>query len=154
MNMIKNSKRVKYFLFFTFIFSYITILDASFTRDRGILIDSETGLNWQDNNDSNSTKYTWQEAINFCENLSLNEFEDWRLPNINEFKSIIDRGRTKPAIVNSFEYTGDIDSYTYWSSTTYNNQKDYAWFVHFNYGYINGDTKTNSYYIRCVRGGE
>ncbi len=40
----------------------------------------------------------------------------------------------------------------YWSSTTYADNTDNAWIVNFLDGYPYDDNKTNTYYVRCVRG--
>jgi hypothetical protein len=45
-------------------------------------------------------------------------------------------------------------SNNYWSSTTYAPDTSNAWNVNFNNGNGNANNKTNSNYVRCVRGGE
>jgi retron-type reverse transcriptase len=45
-------------------------------------------------------------------------------------------------------------SSAYWSSTAYANNTDNAWNVIFNNGNVNNNNKTNSYYVRAVRGGK
>jgi len=47
-----------------------------------------------------------------------------------------------------------ITSSNYWSSTTNAGNSDNAWNVNFNNGNTNNNNKTNSKYVRCVRGGE
>ncbi|MBN2782886.1 MAG: DUF1566 domain-containing protein [Campylobacterales bacterium] len=47
-----------------------------------------------------------------------------------------------------------ITSNNYWSSTTNANNTSNAWNVNFNNGNTNNNNKTNSKYVRCVRGGE
>lgn len=42
----------------------------------------------------------------------------------------------------------------YWSSTTYAGLTGYAWYVNFHGGYVYSDVKSNTYYVRCVRGGQ
>lgn len=70
----------------------------------------------------------------------------WRLPNILELDSIRDMAKGSapysllPAIVSSY----------YWSSSE--GSTTVAWLLGFNFGYIVSDTKTGSYYVRCVRG--
>ena len=44
-------------------------------------------------------------------------------------------------------------SSNYWSSTTYVGDTTNAWNVNFNNGNDNINNKTNSNYVRCVRGG-
>ncbi len=40
----------------------------------------------------------------------------------------------------------------YWSSTSYAADSTNAWNVNFNNGNVNANNKTNSNYVRCVRG--
>ena len=152
----KSSRRVgvKYFSLFILIFSLTTTLLADFSKSADIVTDSKTGLAWQDNNDTNGTERTWQEAIDYCETLDLDGHNDWRLPNINELKTIIDRTKTQPAIVNGFEYVGVNHEYIYWSSSTYGGYKDGAWIIGFDYSYLNGVGKDNYRYVRYVRDGQ
>jgi hypothetical protein len=42
----------------------------------------------------------------------------------------------------------------YWSSTTNANNTNNAWCVNFNNGNVNNINKSNSYYVRAVRGGK
>jgi len=123
---------------------------AEFSRDGDIVTDSISKLQWQDN--AIGEKMEWQEAIDYCENtLKLGGYSDWRLPNINELKSIVDRGRYNPAIVNGFENTS---SNYYWSSTSSKSYSNYAWIVLFSGGRVYSNNKSNNYYVRCVRAGE
>ena len=137
-------KKLYWFLFFI-----LTVnMNADFIKSGDIVTDSTTGLQWQDNNETKSLKFTWIEAINYCEGLNLGEYSDWNLPNINEFKTLIDRSKKKPAIVNGFE---NIVSSSYWSSSTTHRDTSSAWIIRFYYGYVNGSSKTDDNYIRCVR---
>ena len=129
-----------------------SILFADFTKTGNIVTDNSTALQWQD--DAIGSTMSWTSAITHCENLSLDGHSDWRLPNINELKSLVDDTKVNPAIDDSataFEYTA---SNYYWSSTTYAGYSDSAWYVHFYYGYQYYYYKTNSYYVHCVRAGQ
>ena len=125
-------------------------LNADFIRDNTKLVvnDTKTGLMWQD--DVVGSTMDWSTAITTCENLTLGGYSDWRLPNIRELKSIDDRTRANPAI--SPNFTAIAPGYC-WSSTTYASDSSYAWGVDFNLGNDVWDDKTDSSYVRCVRGG-
>ena len=132
----------------------LSLLHAELTRDTttGIVSDSATGLMWQDN--MVGTTANWQGAIDRCEELILGPHSDWRLPNVNELKSIVDRSKVNPAIKDGFINTSS--SY-YWSSTTNEPYKDYAWNVYFGNGRVDSyykDDKGYSTYVRCVRAGQ
>lgn len=131
-------------------------LNGAMIRDNTneIVLDTQTMLMWDDDylNVKRET-YTWIEAINLCENLTINGYSDWRLPNINELVTIIDNTTHEPAINNKFDScANDI----YWSSTTAitsasPNYKE-AWKVDFNTSIVStGNEKSTSAYVRCVR---
>ena len=128
----------------------VGLLHAELVRDdpKEVVVDKATNLMWQDDNDAKSTTKTWKEAIIYCENLTLAGYSDWRLPNINELKSIVDYTKSNPAISSEFS---NVVSYYYWSSSNIKGHNDGAWNVHFDNGYDYGLRKSNSYYVRCVR---
>jgi len=122
----------------------------------GTITDNATGLEWvQDSTGAgcnNGTMLSWTAAIAFCENLTFpaGGHTDWRLPNIKELMSIVDYSTYNPSLNSIF--THPQSSY-YWSSTTGANGTGSAWVVGFNGGYVYGDVKTTTFYVRPVRGG-
>jgi len=131
---------------------------AEFSKQNGVVTDSRTKLEWQDDYSDNGGEIKnamWEDAIDYCEALSL-DGGGWRLPNIKELISIVDDGKSFPAINNTFEL---IDSTVYWSSTSYSHASNYmAWYVNFKRGSVNYATKNSNPPIskppvRCVRGG-
>src|SRR6185295_7572041 len=46
---------------------------------------------------------TWCGALAYCEGLTLAGHDDWRLPNVMELVSLVDYGRSQPAIEPLFE---------------------------------------------------
>ena len=36
-----------------------------------------------------SSTYTWSDAVSYCDNLTEGGYSDWRLPNINELRTLI-----------------------------------------------------------------
>ena len=58
--------------------------------DGGIWTDPDTGLMWQRVvNDDDNDRLNLYQAIEFCENLELEGFDDWRVPTIDELRTII-----------------------------------------------------------------
>ncbi len=107
-------------------------------------------LEWQDNSEAKTTKLNWQDAKVYCSELSLADYDNWRLPNIKELQSIADVSRFNPAIKKGFKHVTTSD--LYWSSSVYvSNSKD-AWIVGFKNGYTGRYGKANEHYVRCVRG--
>ena len=96
------------FVLFLILFSVVVIVASSrFTSNGDTVKDNATGLIWQKcskglsglNCESGSVDdLIWESAITYCEGLSLGNRTDWRLPNINELKSIVDYSRYHPAI--------------------------------------------------------
>ena len=123
---------------------------ADFTRDSTtqIVTDTNTKLQWQDNE---IVSKKWTEAIDYCEALTLGGYNDWRLPNQNELRSIADRSKNKPAISSTFQ---NVVSNYYWSSSTVVGYEYLAWSVYFRYGYEYWGGKSGVSYVRCVRDGQ
>jgi hypothetical protein len=129
----------------------------------GTVTDNTTNLMWQQCSAGLSgvgcatgvaATYQWDGpttfAITYCEGLSLGGFTDWRLPNVKELKSIADMTVYSPAI--NATYFPNTQSSTYWSSTTCAPNTTYAWYVLFTNGSTTNYNKTNTGYVRCVRG--
>lgn len=119
-----------------------------YSADRYSVLDQGTGLEWQKGDDA--IPRNWQDALAYCENLSLDSKTDWRLPNIRELKSIVDVSRYYPAIDPALS----CQLSSYWSATTV---ADYpaanGWIVFFANGDDNWDVKSRGYFVRCVRAG-
>jgi hypothetical protein len=94
---------------------------------------------------------TWEGALTYCEGLTLANQRDWRLPNIKELGSIVDRSQFSPSI-DTTVFPGTQSS-GYWSSTTFvRYAASNAWSVNFYRGYMDPNLKSDSNYVRCVRG--
>ena len=131
--------------------------DARFSRANGIVTDSKTNLQWQDdysdNDDGRIKNAYWADAISYCEALSL-DGGNWRLPNLNELTSVVDDTETDPATSRVFLHS---DSWSYWSSTTVTNHTINAWVVEFTNGHQYNDAYKHVVTgndVRCVRDGE
>lgn len=115
--------------------------------------DSKTNLLWQDSFDAATKLSTWNDALNYCNNLELNSKTEWRLPNSNELLSILDITQKDPNILHIFEYSS---SSSYWTSTTryyrdgYPDDYKTAWGVNFSRRSVFGGHKNNKYNFRCV----
>jgi hypothetical protein len=115
----------------------------------GTITDTSTALIWQK---SEPGMMTCETALSYCENLELAGNNDWRLPNRNELISITDYESYKPAIDTVF-FPDASPTYMYWTSTTYSSDPDWAWRVLYDYGHVGWQIKSNSCYVRAVRGG-
>ena len=125
------------------------------------------GLRWSN---EAPRKMEWDEAINYCKNLNEGGYSDWRLPNIDELRTLIQnhsgtqtggscqisdkagklsvsRDWTRDDCGgrgrgNNFSKLGDAG--WFWSSSAVDNNDRRAWYVGFNYGHVNGYFKTDT----------
>jgi len=118
----------------------------------GTVTDINTGLMWQQGDTQNSTKRKWQTAIDYCGDLSLAGYSDWRLPTRHELKSVVHYGKYNPAIDSKYFPACKTDDW-YWSSSTYAGSTGSAWYVHFNGGHDYVSSKSTALFVRCVRAG-
>jgi len=110
------------------------------------VLESDTGLEWQQND--KDQLHTWESALAYCETLSLDAKDDWRLPNIRELKSLVDYDRYYPAIDPAIPCRSSI----YWSSTTVvSDTQPGAWATFFGNGDDIWKAKADSHHVRCVR---
>ncbi|TGL79175.1 DUF1566 domain-containing protein [Leptospira yasudae] len=143
----------------------------------GTVVDNRTGLIWQrcpaglgsensttrkstcgaDNGNVNgsSSIYNWGDALRYCKGALtrkppvLPAGKSWRLPNIKELKTIVDRSQMNPAMDTNVLIIGTEDYF--WSSTTVVSNPSSAWTVSFFYGTSYGTSdKDFGYYVRCV----
>ena len=113
----------------------------------GTIFDTRTNLYWQQS--SSSKQYTWKDAHTYCEKLDLAGYKDWRLPTIDELKSLIEKEHN-PTICPVFECKSDW----YWSSSSYVGLPSLAWFVDFGGGFVGGfDDEESQGFVRAVRSG-
>ena len=119
-----------------------------FTDNGNGTVSQGTGLMWQQ---GENKKVNWDSAIAYCENLSLAGYNDWRLPNIEELKSLIDVKKNPK--INKTHFPNAYSSY-YWSSTADTGNSSNAWYVNFVNGNVDYYGKSWYYYVRCVRDGQ
>ncbi len=113
----------------------------------GIFVDSNRELMWQDNIDSKKMILSWKDAENYCDNLFLGNYIDWRIPMKPELESILDTDNN-PAIKEGFE---NISKTFYWS-TPIKSDSSFAWHVFFGKGGgVDYEDMKNLNSVRCVR---
>lgn len=79
---------------------------------------------------------------------------DWRLPNIAELQTIVERDNSNPAM--NLQVFNDQFSYEYWSSSSagFVNKSENAWYVNFYNGYVGDSNRLNQLGVRLVRSGQ
>jgi hypothetical protein len=80
---------------------------------------------------------------------------DWRMPTVQELKTIVDYSRpydgSFPAVDGT--YFPNIQQSPYWTGVNYAGGSAYAWYVVFNGGYTVANDKGYEYYVLLVRTG-
>ncbi|MBI5048403.1 MAG: DUF1566 domain-containing protein [Deltaproteobacteria bacterium] len=114
--------------------------------------DNLTGLMWVKAPDS--TTQTWENALNYANNLTLCGYSDWRLPNVNELESLRNAEQNNTATWLNTQGFSNVPAGNYWSSTTYAGSTTSAWRVSMWYGYMSGTDKTSTFYVWPVRAGQ
>ncbi|MGI9213861.1 MAG: DUF1566 domain-containing protein [Methylococcaceae bacterium] len=124
--------------------------------------DTKTGLIWRrcaegmrfnGSTCTGSVKtYTHENALRRATAEGARTGVAWRLPNVKELASIVDRSRVSPAIdPKAFPVT---QSAWFWSSSPYAGKPNDAWVVDFGDGNVDGYVnRDNTFAVRLVRGG-
>ena len=121
------------------------------------MTDAKTGLIWH----RCSEGQTWDLATTTCTGSAATFTHEgaltqartqsgWRLPNVKELSSLVDKSRIIPSIdVTAFPGT---QSAWFWSSSPYAGNASSAWYVYFYNGYVNDYySRTDGYHVRLVR---
>ena len=120
----------------------------NFIVSNGIVTDSFTGLKWQKKH--SSSKMPYDSAVNYCNNLTIDGENGWRLPTITELQTLVDYGKVNPAI-NSKVFPTKYDEPLI--SVTKRGGSQFAG-IDFSDGekhYYN-NANVNKSYVRCVKG--
>ena len=142
------------------------ISKGEFTRDdtTQTVTDKTTNLMWEDTAHIEQ-RLGVEDAINYCENLTLAGYDNWHLPNINEYYTIADRNHYDPAVNPIFLHRLTITdnnsnehyrAANYWTSTYYGQHPDLPQ-VHYyrTFNERDGTSHRCRYYMgmhtRCVR---
>jgi hypothetical protein len=132
----------------------------------GTVLDIQTGLQWmrcalgQNWTDATCTgeakEYNWDAAHSAAKELNTNGGYagqcDWRLPSIDELKTLIVENQEPTIDQQAFPNT---PSSWFWSASPFAGSSDSEWVVYFNDGDANYYGRYASYYhVRLVRGGQ
>ncbi len=134
----------------------------------GTVTDAKTGLTWMrcamgmtwtgNTCTGEVSTYTFGQANALTGTVTFAGQSDWRMPNIRELQTIVDRSVYNPAIDSAaFPNTpsASFSSASFWSdSPGAQKPSQYAWFVHFGSGYARNAVRGESFAVRLVRGGQ
>ncbi|CAK8724768.1 Leucine rich repeat-containing protein [Candidatus Electrothrix laxa] len=142
----------------------------------GTVTDTTTGLMWKQCSEGLSgvhceegeaKKYTWDDAVSRFKNVEYADYNDWRLPTIDELKTLVycsngvkdkdngecNDGSKKPTTINQQAFP-NTPATSVWSGSPHAYYTGNAWKVHFNYGNSYSNDRSSSYAVRLVRGGQ
>jgi hypothetical protein len=138
-----------------------TTPDEQFTvHNDGTVTDKQTGLMWQQCllglsgtacEQGSAQSSTWEGALQQAGQIFAG-YSDWRLPNVKELLSIVEKQCSVPAI-NLTIFPNSPSSYV-WSSSPHANGSNYAWGVDFGHGTSNRHTRGSNLRVRLVRSGQ
>ena len=110
------------------------------------VLDNKTGLTWQrcalgmfwdgGTCTGRATGHTYDDALAQSKTIARNSGKGWRLPNLDELKSIVDVNRTHPSIdTTAFPGTPPVNSW-FWTSTSHDGSSYHNSNVFFGYGTV------------------
>jgi len=132
----------------------LTLMDNA-TAD-GRVRDNVTGLMWEQKTLENEPMlHTFDDAVAYCEDLSLGGYSDWRMPTRKEYSTLLNSGRVSPALdTDYFPYytTEEQDAFYYWTASAYHDDPQQVWTMLLAFGLIDKKPTTGRHKVRCVRG--
>jgi len=120
----------------------------------GTVIDHLTHLMWSRDANPGGYPSTWSEALQLIESLCQQKYlgyDDWRLPNRRELRSLISHQTKKPALPDGHPFVNVFLGW-YWTSTTAAISPAYAWYVHMEGGRMFYGGKDQPFLVWPVRG--
>jgi hypothetical protein len=119
--------------------------------------DNLTGLVWsKDGNPAGAAK-TWQQALDYIKTLNSQNFlghNDWRLPNINELRSLANAQQGDLTAWLNTQGISNVQPDSYWSSDSDDFNTSRAWYIGLDSGYVYSNYKTYTLYVWPVRTGQ
>ena len=139
----------------------------------GTITDTETGLMWKrcleglsgmNCKEGKVETYTWDEAVERFKNVEYAGYADWRLPTVDELKTLVhcSEGKDKDGDCNEDSEAPTINQQAFpnagvsrvWSGSPLADGSNYAWLVDFSSGHSGAPYCGNYSAVRLVRGGQ
>ena len=139
--------RYLFLIFFIISLSF----SSDFRRDASskVVVDSANKLMWIDNVTVIKLTKTHEDATKYCETLSYAGYANWRVPEIEEFKLIVDKKNERNYINRAFRFNVP-DGYwarkAHWRTFWF-----YADYMHFISGTAYFDSRFKEKFVRCLR---
>lgn len=121
---------------------------SALTASAEIVADTSTGLTWQ--RGTMASIATWADAKTACDALALGGLSDWRLPTRIELASIVDYRRAAPVLAPTYFENTVLG--VYWTASAFAADTSRAWGTDMTTGAFMDYAKTDSHFVKCVRG--
>ncbi|HED19370.1 MAG TPA: DUF1566 domain-containing protein [Gammaproteobacteria bacterium] len=128
--------------------------EARFKIKQETVTDRLTGLTWCRNANLAEFPLMWLEALDYVARMNCSQilgYNDWRLPNRRELRSLISHQTKRPALPQNQPFTHIFNGW-YWSSTTAVISPAHAWYVNIEGGRMFYGGKDQSFLVWPVRG--
>ena len=128
-------------------------LSSRYRIDPKEVLDVATGMRWQRTVSPRAVSF--ESARLFCSRLVLGGKKDWRVPSLVELLTLIDeravgdRGSISAAMIDTAAFPG-TPADAFWTSSTFANGPDRAWYLRFDQGTGLYGQPTESFHVRCV----
>lgn len=140
------------FLLLLMLFLNLSLLNVAFLKVGKTVIDSESGLMWQDFTQNDTVQLNNAEAHAYCRALELQNHSDWRLPKSKTLKTL---SENMHAAMDD-ELFASMRTDFFWSSTTYLRNATEGWIILLDssdYAASHKD-KHRIFSVICVRGNQ
>ncbi len=116
------------------------------------VLDKETGLVWERSPDNGFG--SWAYAVQSCHAVEVGGRWGWRLPTIEELSSLLVSSQPAPTLPEGSPfYDVQLSGQGYWTQTTHSGEDTDAWYISFELGAPNVQSKLSNDFVWCVRGG-
>jgi hypothetical protein len=115
----------------------------------GVVMDTVTGLNWQQQ--AQKRTFTYSDAELYCKNLNLGDVgSHWRMPTVKELSTLVDYDVSMGSLMmDPTAFSGETSD-SYWSSTALAGNANGLWAINFAIGMLIDDNIQNILMVRCV----
>jgi serine/threonine-protein kinase len=120
-------------------------------REGGLIHDRATGLTWE--RSGSEYPVTWEQAENYIDRMNRNRFggfRDWRLPTVEELRTLIDPPPQGTALC----IPPVFDPAQKWLWSCDRRSHIAAWYVSLDLGFVAAHDFTGYFYVRGVRGND
>ncbi len=121
-------------------------IERAYNRNSNVVIDEVTGYIWEDADVSK--EYSHEEALEYCESLSIDNLVGWSLPTVHELHTLTVYNKVAPAVDDIFN---NFSSGEYWTKDIRQDEEGLAFIIDFYEGRVASNIDKARNYVRCVK---